>query len=173
MKSIVLAILTAFALVQVTHAEDVTVKITEVHLCCDSCVKGVTSAVKGIDGVKVTSDKAAKVVEITAPDMATVQKAANALTKAGYFGVSSDPAITIDAGTGAKGEKVQTLKVEGVHLCCPKCVKAVNAALKSVDGVVTNDATKNATSFTVTGDFKDSDVFAALQKAGLTGKVGQ
>jgi periplasmic mercuric ion binding protein len=65
------------------------------------------------------------------------------------------------------------LKVEGVHLCCGKCVKAVNHALTTVDGVTTNDATKGAQFFIVTGNFKDSDVFAALQKAGLTGKVGQ
>jgi hypothetical protein len=39
--------------------------------------------------------------------------------------------------------------------------------------VTGNTATKGAKSFEVTGDFKDSDVFDALQKAGLTGKVGE
>jgi copper chaperone CopZ len=173
MKSIFLCLLTSLALVQLSLADDVTVHISDVHLCCASCVKGVTNAVKDIDGIKASADKETKVVELTGPDKATLQKAANALTKAGYFGVCSDDSIKIDASTGAKGEKVQTLKVEGVHLCCPKCVKAVTAALKDVDGVTTNNATKNAEFFIVTGDFKDSDVFTALQKAGLTGKVGQ
>ena len=59
---------------------------------------------------------------------------------------------------------MQSLKVEGVHLCCPKCVKAVNAALTDVPGVTTNNAAKNAKSFTVTGNFNDADVFAALEK---------
>jgi hypothetical protein len=45
--------------------------------------------------------------------------------------------------------------------------------LKAVPGVTGNDAAKGVSVFTVTGDFVDSDVFAALQKAGLTGKVGQ
>jgi copper chaperone CopZ len=156
-----------------TQAEDVTVKITDVHLCCDNCVKGVAKAVAGIDGIKATADKETKVVEITGPDTAAVQKAADALIKAGYFGQSSDASVKIDSSTGAKGEKVQSMKVEGVHLCCAKCVKALNAALKDVPGVTTNDAVKNATVFTVSGDFKDSDVFVALQKAGLTGKAGQ
>jgi len=144
-----------------------------VHLCCPSCVKGVAKAVAGIEGVKATADQDAESVEITGPDKAALQKAADALVKAGYFGESSDPGIKMDSSTGAKGVKVQSLKVEGVHLCCGKCVKAVNAALKDVPGVTGNTAEKNAKSFTVTGDFNDADVFAALQKTGLTGKAGQ
>ncbi len=173
MKSIFLSVVAALAFVHLAQAEDVTVKISKVHLCCDSCVKGVAKAVAGIEGVKATADKDTKIVEITGPDTATVQKAADALVKAGYFGESSDPSIKISSKTGAEGEKVKSLKVEGVHLCCPKCVKAINLALKDVPGVTTNDAVKNVKFFTVTGDFKDSDVFEALQKAGLTGKVGQ
>ena len=41
-----------------------------------------------------------------------------------------------------------------------------------VSGVTGDTAAKGAESFTVTGDFNDADVFAALQKAGLTGKAG-
>jgi mercuric ion binding protein len=173
MKSILLSIVTALAFVNLAQAADVTVTISDVHLCCDSCVKGAAKAVGSVDGAKGVIDKTTKVIILSGPDTATVQKAADALTKAGFFGVSSDASIKIDASTGAKGEKVQSLKVEGVHLCCGKCVKAVNAALKDVSGVTTNNAAKGVAFFTVTGDFTDSDVFAALQKAGLTGKVGQ
>ena len=171
MKTIFLSIIAALAFAHLAQAEDVTVKITDVHLCCPSCVKGVNNAVKGIDGIKATADQETKVVEITGPDTATVQKAADALVKAGYFGKSSDASIKINASTGAEGEKVKSLNVEGVHLCCAICVKALNAALKDVPGVTTNDAVKNAKVFTVTGDFKDTDVFTALQNAGLTGRV--
>ena len=93
--------------------------------------------------------------------------------KAGYFGKSSDSQVKMDARTGAKGTKVQSLKVEGVHLCCAKCVKAVDHAIKSVPGVKEHTATKGAESFDVTGDFNDKEVFTALQKEGLTGKVGK
>lgn len=173
MKSIFLSLLTAFALVQAAQADDVTVTLKEVHLCCGSCVKGVDKAVSGVDGVKATCDQAAKTVVLTAADKATLQKAADALVKAGFFGVSSDPDVKIDASTGAKGEKVQSLKVEGIHLCCPKCVKGLNEAVKDVPGVTGNNAVKNAKVVVFTGDFKDSDIMDALQKAGFTGKIAE
>ena len=148
---------------------DTTVKLTGVHLCCKSCVKGVDKAVGTVSGATAASDMDASTVTITAADAATVQKAVDALTAAGYFGKSEDPAIKVSDATGAKDAKVSTLTVSGVHLCCGKCVKAVGTALASVDGVTSNTATKNAETFEVKGDFKPTDVFAALQKAGLTG----
>jgi copper chaperone CopZ len=96
----------------------------------------------------------------------------DALTVAGYYGKSSDASVKVNSATGAKDQKVQSLQVEGVHLCCGKCVKSVNTALSSVAGVTANTAAKGAKSFTVTGDFNDKEVFDALQKAGLTGKAG-
>jgi copper chaperone CopZ len=92
---------------------------------------------------------------------------------AGYFGKCKDSSVKLDASTGAKGQKVQSLKIEGVHLCCGKCVKAVDHAVKSVAGVKEQTATKGAKSFEVMGDFSDQEVFTALQKEGLTGKVGK
>jgi copper chaperone CopZ len=172
MKSILLSIIAVFALASVSQA-DVTVKISDVHLCCGSCVKGAPKAVDTVDGAKANIDKDARTIEVTASDAATVQKVADALTKAGYFGTTTDSSIKIDASTGAKGAKVQTLTIKGVHLCCPKCVTAVHKAVTGVDGVTGETATKGAESFTVTGDFNDADVFAALQKIGLTGKAGE
>ncbi len=170
MKNLFATILTAFALAIAAQAEDVTAKISDTHLCCDNCVKGVAKATAGISGLTAVADKDAGTIMLTGPDKATVQKGADALVAAGYFGTSSD--VTMDASTGAKGAKVQTLEIKGVHLCCNKCVKAVDKAVKSVPGVTGQNATKNAESFTVTGDFNDKEVFDALQKAGLTGKAG-
>jgi copper chaperone CopZ len=172
MKSFLLTVVAVFTLATLSRADDVTVKISNVHLCCDSCVKAANKIVATVDGAKAAVDKTERTIEITAPDLATVQKVADALVKAGFFGDSSDPGVKMDASTGAKGEKVQTLTVQGVHLCCPKCVKAVHAAVMSVPGVTGETAAKGVESFTVTGDFNDADVFAALQKAGLTGKAG-
>lgn len=163
----------AFALALSARAADVSTKLTDVHLCCDSCVKGVKTALDKVQGVTATADKDEGTVILTGPDAASVQKAADALVAAGYFGKSSNPDIKIVSATGAKGEKVQSLKVDGVHLCCGKCVKSVNTALESVTGVKANTATKGAKSFEITGDFNDKEVFAALQKAGLTGQVGK
>jgi copper chaperone CopZ len=172
MKSMMLSLVAVLALASVARAADVTVKITDIHLCCDKCVAAVKKTVSSVDGAMAMPDKEARTVEITAPDAATAQKAVDALVKAGFFGECSDPSIKISAVTEAKGDKVQTLTVEGVHLCCAKCVKAVHETLAAVPGVTGDTAAKGAKSFTVTGDFKDSDIFAALQKAGLTGTVG-
>jgi len=161
------------ALAWSAQAADVTVKLTDVHLCCQSCVKGVQKAVGTVPSATVSADMDEGTVSLTGPDTATVQKAVDAITAAGYFGKCSDPAIKVNADTGAKGQKVQSLQVEGVHLSCGKCVKSVNEALGPVAGVTGNTAAKGAKSFTVTGDFNDQDVFAALQKAGLTGKAGK
>ena len=171
MKLLLATLVTAFALVLSVKADDVTAKITGVHLCCDKCVQGVDKAVGTVSGAKAASDKADGTVTITAPDKETAQKAANALVAAGYFGVSSD--VTLDPSTGAKDKKVKTTTITGLHLCCGKCVKAVDTTCKSVAGVTAQDAAKGASSFTVTGDFNQKELMDALQKAGLTGKVSE
>jgi copper chaperone CopZ len=173
MKTGLLALVATFAMVLSGQSAETTVKLSDVHLCCQSCVKGVNAAVGKVEGATATADKDAGTVTLSGPDTATVQKAANALVKAGYYGKSSDDKIKISERSGAKGKNVQTLKVDGVHLCCGKCVKAVDEAVKSVSGVKAHTAEKNAESFEVTGDFNDKEVFTALHKAGLTGRVGK
>lgn len=173
MKNILICLATVLALPLSLRAAEVTTKISQVHLCCKSCVTGVENAVANVPDAKVEADQNDGSVTISGPDSATVQKAADALTRAGYFGKSSNPAINMDAKSGAKGAQVQSLRVEGVHLCCGKCVKAVDHALKSVPGVKENTAAKGVKSFEVTGDFNDQEVFTALQKEGLTGHAGK
>jgi mercuric ion binding protein len=168
-KSILTLIVTA-ALAAFAQAES-TVKLTDVHLCCKSCVKGVGTAVGTVSGAAAACDADAHSVTITAPDDATAQKAVDALVAAGYYGKSDNSAIKVSSETGAKDAKVSALTINDVHLCCPKCVKAVNAALADVKGVASNNAEKGAKSFEIKGDFNAKDVVAALQKAGLTGKV--
>jgi periplasmic mercuric ion binding protein len=172
MKSFFATTLVALALAGSAYA-DASVKLTDVHLCCQSCVKGVQKAVAKVPGVKAESDMDDKTISLTAPDAATLQKGVDSLTAAGYYGKSSDAAIKVNAETGAKDVKVEKLKIEDTHLCCGSCVKAVNKALADIPGVTGNTATKGATSFEVTGDFNEKAVFDALQKKGLTGHVAQ
>jgi copper chaperone CopZ len=155
------------------QAADTTVKLNNVHLCCPSCVKGIDKAVTGVSGATAQCDKDARTVTITAPDQATAQSAVDRIIEAGYFGSSSDPAIKVSDKGGAPKGKLQSLKITGVHLCCGKCVNAVNEALSKVKGVKANTAAKGADSFEVTGDFKGKAVFAALNKAGFAGKAAK
>jgi copper chaperone CopZ len=168
-KSILTLVITA-ALAAFAQAES-TVKLADVHLCCKSCVKGAGTAVGTVSGATAACDADAHTVTITAADDATAQKAVDALVAAGYYGKSENAAIKVNSETGAKDAKVSSLTVSDVHLCCPKCVKAVNAALADVKGVASNTAEKNAKSFEIKGDFSPKEVFDALQKAGLTGKA--
>lgn len=172
MKKLLAAIVIAMAVSLPARSADLSAKISDVHLCCQACVKGVNKAVAEIKGVKADVDQDAETVTLAGDEVA-VQKAADALVAAGYFGKSSDAGIKLSTDTGATGKKVQTLKLAGVHLCCGKCVSTVDKAVKSVSGVKEHTAKKNAESFEVTGDFNDKDVLDALQKAGLTGKVAK
>jgi len=173
MKNLIVTVVAALACTLTVRAGEVSAKLSGVHLCCPSCVKGVNKAVEGVQGVSATANQEQGIVTLTGPDAASVQKAADALVAAGYYGKSSDSAIKLNGETGAKGKNVKSLEVENVHLCCGKCVKAVTTALGEVKGVTGNTATKGAKSFTVTGDFNDKEVFGALQKNGLTGQAGK
>ncbi len=172
-RTIVVVSAVSVGLLLPAPAAEVTAKISEVHLCCKGCVNGVEKAVAEVDGAKASADQEGGSVTISAPDEATAQKAADALAKAGYFGKCGDGTIKMQSRTGAKGQQVQSLQIEGVHLCCAKCVKAVDRAVKSVAGAKEHTATKGAKSFAVTGDFNDKELFAALEKEGLTGRVAK
>jgi copper chaperone CopZ len=172
MKAILLPLAVFVSLTLTSSAADVTSKLSDVHLCCKGCVNGVEKAVGAVEGAKAEIDADAGTVTLSGPNKATVQKAANALVKAGYFG-KSEGGVKLDSATGATGKNVQSVRVEGVHLCCGKCVKAVDKAVKSVNGAKQHNATKGAKTFEVTGDFNDKELFAALQKEGLTGKVAK
>lgn len=171
MKAPFVTLAAAFALLLPASAADVSVKLSNVHICCKSCVTGAEKAVSSVTGAKANVSLDDETVTITAADKATLQKAADALVAAGFFGKSSDPAIKLSANTGAKGAKTKSVTITGMHLCCDKCVKAVDQIVKSVPGATGQTAKKNAPSFQVTGDFNDKDLMDAFQKAGLTGKV--
>lgn len=171
MKKSLFAVLSVLAMATVGRAES-TVKLTGVHLCCKSCVNGVNKAVNTVQGVTAACEAEAETVTLTAPDAPSAQKAVDAMVAAGYFGKSADAAVQLKDTSGAKDAKVTTLTVNDVHLCCGKCVTAVNKAIGKVNGVTGNTAEKNAKSFEVTGNFNARDLFHALQAAGLTGKAG-
>ena len=171
-KLLTIATLIVATFTLTAHAET-SVKLSGVHLCCANCVKGADKAVTSVTGATSETDKDGGSVTIKAADTATAQKAVDALIAAGYFGTASDSQIKVKAHAGAKKANVQSLKLSGVHLCCGKCVTAVNDAVSKVAGVKANTAAKGAETFEVTGDFSPKEVVGALNKVGLTGKVAK
>jgi copper chaperone CopZ len=90
----------ALALALSARAAEVTVTITDVHICCQSCVKAIAKAVAGVNGLTAKADRDARTITLTGPDTAAVQKGADALVTAGYFGKSSDATIAINNNIG-------------------------------------------------------------------------
>src|SRR6516162_2914616 len=102
MKITVLPLAILLAMAWSTPAAEVTSKISDVHLCCKGCVNGVEKAVSEVDGAKAAVDADAGTVTLSGADTATVQKAADALVKAGYFG-KAEGDVKLDPTTGATG----------------------------------------------------------------------
>lgn len=142
------------------------VTLTDVHNCCKKCTEGLKKAAGTVPGVKADVEKST--VVLTGDNTADLQKAVDAITAGGYSATSDNAEVKVPVAA-APDEQVKSLTVSGVHLCCGKCVKTVDAAVKSVPGVESDTAAKGADSFKVDGDFNARAVMAALAKAGFTG----
>ncbi|MBT4225297.1 MAG: hypothetical protein HOD72_12620 [Opitutae bacterium] len=147
-----------------------TVSLKGVHLCCKSCVTGVAKAAQSA-GASATSKPQQKLVIIEAADDATASKAVTAVAKAGYYGKSSNPSIAIK--TDLKDATVTSASVSGVHLCCGKCVRAVDKAIDSLKGASGHTAEKNSATFKVTGSFSLKALLDALHENGLHGQISK
>ena len=163
MKLHVIALVVLCAATVASAEEKVT--LTGVHDCCKKCTEGLKKAVATTPGVTADINKSTVVL---AGEKADLQKAVDAIAAAGYTGTSDQADVKVPVAS-APDEQVKSLTVSGTHVCCGKCVTAVDKAVKSVPGVTGDTATKGVNHFDVTGDFNARDVMAALAKAGFTG----
>ncbi|MEY2598338.1 MAG: hypothetical protein RLZZ142_597 [Verrucomicrobiota bacterium] len=159
---LLLATLSLFSLGLLRSQAESTLTLEGVHNCCKKCETGILDAVKKVEGASATAEKGK--VTITAKDDATAKKAAQSLVANGYFGAGAEALAVTDA-------KVKAATVTGVHLCCAKCVTAVENAVKTVGGASGHTATKGATSFQVEGEFSTKELASALNKAGFSGSL--
>jgi copper chaperone CopZ len=143
------------------------VEVTGVHLCCGACVKGVATALKGMEGVKAVSDRENGTVTITAGDEATAQKALDALADAGYHGDVEAKGLAIKAESNVPQGKVKSLSLNNTHNCCKGCTNAIKKAVKSVPGVSGDTTQPKTAAFEVTGDFEPAALLKALNDAGF------
>ncbi|RFC44402.1 MAG: hypothetical protein DVB28_001051 [Verrucomicrobia bacterium] len=141
---------------------DASVVLNGVHNCCKKCDTGINEAIAKVSGATALVEK--NKVTVTAKDEATAKLAVASLVSGGYFGEGAVAPSVVDA-------KVKSATVNGVHLCCGKCVTAVETAVTSVAGVTGHTATKGATSFKVEGDFNTKELAAALNKNGFSGAI--
>ena len=98
MKNAFASLVIALALALSARAADVSTKISDVHLCCQSCVKGVKKAVADIKNVKADVDQDAETVTLTGSDQAAVQKAVPGdLNRLAFDGTGLGEAVDFDA----------------------------------------------------------------------------
>jgi copper chaperone CopZ len=169
LKNIV-AIAALISAAALARAADFQVTLSDVHLCCNSCVRDAKDAVSSVAGASTNADKSTHTISITATDVATAQKAVDALVAAGFYGKSSDSAILV-ANPAVPDRNVTGLKVGGVHLCCKRCVSDLNKAVDKVKGVTGTNAAKDDLSFEIMGTFNAREVIEALHAAGYSAQI--
>lgn len=155
----------AFGTTGTTFAET-KVQLTDMHICCRGCTVGIEKAVAGLEGVKVIVDQDAEETEITAVDAAAAQKAIDAIAAAGYHATVHGDGVSMKAGDAPAG-KVTRLTVSNAHNCCGACTRAIQAAMKTVDGVQADTCKPKQAEFVVEGNFDAKALVAALEKVGF------
>jgi copper chaperone CopZ len=80
-----------------------------------------------------------------------------------------------DSGTvlppKAKAVKLSSGTFKGAHNCCDACNKALKEAIKTVEGVESDDAAAKGASFTVKGAFDPAALVKAVNAAGYHVKL--
>ena len=160
--------LIVLGLVASTALAEEKVTLTGVHNCCKKCTEGLNKAVSNAPGVTATITKST--IVLAGGTTEDIQKAVDSIVAAGYTGASDNAKVKVNAGTGKDG-MVSELTVSGVHMCCAKCVTAAEKAIKSVEGVKSDNVAKGVDTFKVEGNFNAKALMEALDKAGFTGKA--
>lgn len=145
------------------------VTLSGAHLCCGGCKSGVEDAIAGMDDIELSMSGSN--ITVKGKSGGDVQKAIDAIAAAGFYGESDNEAVMIGAGR-AGDTATDSVTVSGVHLCCGKCVSAIDDVIAAVKGATEHDASKDAESFTIKGEsITASAVLAALRAEGMNGTV--
>lgn len=163
MRFLALAVMALVCSVASISAAETKITLSDVHLCCQSCVKGVAAATKDT-GATVTADMETKKVTIVGKDEKEAQAAVDALSTSGFYGKSDNKDIAMKPASVGEG-KVKELAVT-THNCCPKCTKALNAVAKP-EGVTELAATPKDPAITIKGDFDAKAEGKAMNDAGF------
>jgi copper chaperone CopZ len=172
-QNLIVTFVAATLLVAADNATPVLIK--GVHLCCTSCSDGAEAALEGLKGIsKAGTDRKTKEITFQAATKADATEALNSLAKEGFYGTATFGKEELkwpDSGA-KKGEKVSTIIIEDVHLCCGSCVKGAKEALAKLATGTEIDVDRKTEIITVKGkDLDEADAIAALNKGGFYGKI--
>jgi periplasmic mercuric ion binding protein len=169
------SLLVAVGLLTGAGEAKVKVTISEMHACCGGCVKAIEKAATSVEGIEAKAqqeegEEGEGMVELTAANYETIQKAIDEIAKAGFSGDLDSDKVKFPTAKSPEG-KVQKLEIAHIHNCCPVCTKYIKETLHSVDGVKSDTVKPKEVSFTVEGDFEAKQVIEALTKAGFYPEV--
>ena len=173
--AVIAAIAAAGILLTGMSGAAITVEVKDMHLCCGGCNGAATGAVNS--GGAKDAAASGKSVTFTAANDAAAQKALDKLSAAGFWGTVESKTIALrdDSGTvlppKAKPVKISSGTFKGAHNCCDGCNKALKEAIKSVEGVESDDAAAKGATFTVKGAYNPADLIKAIHAAGYHAKL--
>jgi copper chaperone CopZ len=149
----------------------VKIEVKNMHLCCGGCEGAATKAVEEGGGKEAKADKASKTLTFTAANEKVAQAALDKLAAAGFWGEVEKPfAFKADSktelGPKAKPVKLSSGTFKGAHNCCEACNKALVEAIKSVEGVESEESKAKEASFSVKGAFDPAALVKAVNAAG-------
>jgi copper chaperone CopZ len=158
--------LAAASLTAAAHAAS-TVELTDVHICCRGCAVAIEKSLSKMENVKPSIDQENGTVSLTAENDESLQKAVDAIAKAGFHGKIDEKSKVQFAEAKLPEGKITRLEIAHIHNCCPACTKAIKAAVAEVEGVQGDSLKPKATKFVVEGEFEAKDVIAAIEAAGF------
>jgi copper chaperone CopZ len=156
-----------------SNQSEIYVQLKGVHLCCGGCTNAIATALEGIPGVAFQCDIEHGIVALTAKDNAMAQQALDAIAGAGLHGETGNTHLAIKPEPNIPSDKVQRLKVSGIHNCCQLCNEAIKGAIKSMPGVTADTARPGERSFEIIGNFAADELLRALNTAGFHAKVNE
>lgn len=121
-----------------TLAHGAEVSVSNVHLCCGSCLAAVDEALADVKGVSdVAADQNTKTIRFKVADDKAAEAGIKALAEHGFFGQAKlgTKKLSFPDNGAKKGEKANQIELEGVHLCCGACVTGAKKALENVGGL--------------------------------------
>ena len=172
-QNVLIACVAATLLVAADKTTSVTIK--GVHLCCSSCSEGAEAALEGLKGItKAGTDRNTKLIAFQAETKDDALAALKALAKEGFYGTAlfGKEELKWPESGAKKGQKVPTVMIEGVHLCCGACVTGAKEALEKLEGASGISIDRNTEIITVNGkELDEIAVVSALNKGGFFGTV--
>ena len=130
------------------------VTVSNVHLCCGSCIAAVDEALTDVAGVSdVGADQNSKTIRFAAADDKAAAAGIEALARHGFFGKAKhgDKKLDFPANGAKKGDKANTIVLNGVHLCCGACGTGAKKSLDNVAGLSAIEVDRAAGKITLKG----------------------